>query len=93
MDKSSPDPDLTALVTALMRHGLTLAAGLGLYHGAATDSSLQIGASALVGLAGVIWSLANKFATYRHAHATAVVNNARPEGIGPVQPPRTLLAK
>lgn len=65
---SSPDPQTTALVAALIRHALTIAAGFGLAVGTYSDSTITMVAGALVGIGAIGWSLYQKYAAAKLDH-------------------------
>ena len=83
---STPDPTLVALVSVLIRYLLAIGSVLGVMHGATSDSIVQMLASSVVGVATVGWALWNKLEQYKHTHAVAQANAARPAGSTPVQP-------
>lgn len=73
-EPSTPDPATVALVAALLRHLLTIAAGLGIGVGTYSDSTLTVIAGALCGVAGIVWSFYQKYSAARAAHRRAVMS-------------------
>jgi F0F1-type ATP synthase membrane subunit c/vacuolar-type H+-ATPase subunit K len=70
--ESTPDAAMTAMLAGLLRHVLTLLAGLGIGVGSYSDSTLMIIAGALVGIATAVWSIYQKILAARAADAAAV---------------------
>lgn len=72
---STPDPSTTTLILALLRAGLTIAGAVGVTTPAwLTDSALTTIAGALALIAGVVWSLVEKFRAARRDHANSVAS-------------------
>jgi hypothetical protein len=76
-EPSAPNPEITTLVAALVRHLLTIGATLGVVHGVYSDSTVSIIAGALVGIGMVGWSLYQKVAAKRADHAGSVASAMR----------------
>ena len=71
---STPDPQVVTLVTALLRHLLTIASTVGVYHGVISDSALYTISGAVVASAMVGWSLYQKIQAARKDHASSVAS-------------------
>lgn len=71
-EPSSPDPQTTVLVAALIRHVISFLSGLGLIHGVYSDSVIQTISGALVGIIMIGWSLWQKYQAARHDHEGSV---------------------
>lgn len=72
---STPAPTTQALVFSLIRSGLLLASGLGLYHGAEVpDATLSLVASTALALGTGAWSIVDKITTARRQHSIAVAS-------------------
>jgi hypothetical protein len=69
---ATPDPQVTTLVAALLRHLLTIASGAGITVGAVNDSAIAVVASGIVGAATVGWSIWQKIRAARADHAGSV---------------------
>ena len=66
---STPDPEVTVLAAALIRHVITFLSAIGLLHGVYSDSMIQILAGAVLGIAMTGWSLWQKYQAARKDHA------------------------
>lgn len=69
---STPNPQTTALVAALLRHILTILSGFGLTVGVYNDSTLTVIAGALVSVATISWSIYQKVQAARKDNAGSV---------------------
>lgn len=76
MVESTPDPQIVTLVMALLRHLLTIAATVGLYHGVISDSALYTISGAVVASGMVAWSLYQKLVAAKKDHAGSVASAA-----------------
>lgn len=80
---STPDPAIVTLVAALVRHLMTVLATLGVIQGVASDSSIMLVASALVGIAMAGWSIYQKIRAKEKDHEGNVLSAQAGK---PVQP-------
>ena len=69
---STPDPETTTLVYALLRHVLTILATVGVLHGTYSDSTVQIVAGAMAGIGAIFWSIYQKWQAARLDHEGSV---------------------
>lgn len=88
MVESTPNPSYVALVTALVRAGLQIAAGAGFTWALAVNGDqVQMAVSALIGLGTVVWSEWQKVAAARREHQIAVASARGAKAVQPVSTP------
>jgi hypothetical protein len=71
---STPAPEITALVAALIRHVMSFLSGVGVIDAVYSDSTITLLASALVGIAMAVWSLYQKIQAAKKDHVASVIS-------------------
>jgi hypothetical protein len=71
---STPSPEVTALVASLIRLILMVVSTLGFAGGVVSDSTITLLASALVGIATIVWALYQEFQRARKDHIGSVIS-------------------
>lgn len=82
---STPDPTLTALVLVLLRYVAMALAAVGVVHGVASDAVLEPLAAALVGIATVVWAIAEAIRNKRCDHAGSVASARQGVAVQPAK--------
>jgi hypothetical protein len=80
---STPDPAIMTLVASAVRSVLLLLGGLGIYHGAASDSLVFLISSAVMAIGAALWGIYQKI----HAKEADHIGNVMSAKLGtPRQP-------